>query len=53
MRCKDSSQEPRHRLLLAWEHTYQQYDGGVQQDLNEIQRLVHNRYRFEVDEYLL
>lgn len=40
-------------LLMAWEHAYQQDEGGVRQDFDEFRDLMREHYHFEVDEYFI
>jgi hypothetical protein len=40
-------------LLIAWEHAYEQDEGGVAQDFDEFRGLMLEHYHFEVDEYLV
>ena len=40
-------------LLIAWEHAYEQNEGGVQQDFDDFRDLMLEHYHFNVDEYLV
>lgn len=40
-------------LLIAWAHAYQQDEGGVQKDFDDIRNLMQEHYHFKVDEYLI